>query len=243
MQSDNLDDSFIQDLFSEFGATGYMVYFGIISLICKENKNKLTGRAEFSSSFLKQKLHVSPVKLQEILGFCEGKGKLLFSFSDKKFNLDFPKMLEIKDNYTKDLQVTTKNVSNHKEVEVDTKDKEEDIKPIARPKKKPNPERVKTSLDRHHDLFLEKFGIKPVINGKQATLMARLEKSHGREKIFTLLDSFFQSTDKFIMDGGFTVEIFNSQINKLIANGSGNGQMTQLEKDRAYYKKISGATK
>ena len=125
MQSDNLDDSFIQDLFSEFGATGYMVYFGIISLICKENKNKLTGKAEFSSSFLKQKLHVSPRKLQEIIGFCEVKDKLLYSFSNKKFNLDFPKMLEIKDNYTKDLQVTMKNVSNHKEVEVDTKDKED----------------------------------------------------------------------------------------------------------------------
>ena len=117
--TDSLDDPFIQELLVEFGANGYLAYFGIIEIIAKENKNNLTGKLTVSPTFLKQKLHISSGKLQEIFRFCSGKGKLIFNFSQENFDFDFPKIAEIKDNYSKDLQGACKKLSNQKEVEVE----------------------------------------------------------------------------------------------------------------------------
>ena len=135
--TDSLDDPFIQELLVEFGANGYLVYFGIIEIIAKENKNNLTGKLTVSPTFLKQKLHISSGKLQEIFRFCSGKGKLIFNFSQENFNFDFPKIAEIKDNYSKDLQGACKKLSNHKEVEVEVE--VEKNKHISSELKKPQP--------------------------------------------------------------------------------------------------------
>ena len=130
MQSDNLDDPFIQDLICEFGGNGYLIYVGIVSLICKENKTELTGKATFSGRYLKQKLHISQRKVEEILKFCEGKGKLFLNISQensnisqKNFHFNFPKILEIKDNHSTNLQVTCKSLApknKSKEIEKET---------------------------------------------------------------------------------------------------------------------------
>jgi len=106
---DHLDDPFIQELLYEFKSDGYLVYFGTIALICKENKyDNLTGRATFRGRFLKEKFHVSVTKLQQIYDFCVTKGKLSFNFHEKNFDFDFPKILEIKDSHSKGFQVTSK---------------------------------------------------------------------------------------------------------------------------------------
>jgi len=106
--TDHLDDPFIQELIYKFGANGYMVYFGVISLICRENKNQITGEATFPGRYLKEKFHISVGKVEEILGFCQGKGKLLFNFHEKNFNFNFPKILEIKDNHSYNFKATSK---------------------------------------------------------------------------------------------------------------------------------------
>ncbi len=120
---DHLDDPFIQELLYEFKADGYLVYFGTISLICKENKyDNVTGKATFRGRFLKEKFHVSVTKLQQIYDFCQTKGKLSFNFHEKNFDFDFPKILEIKDSHSKGFQVTSKSLPPKKkkeEVEVE----------------------------------------------------------------------------------------------------------------------------
>lgn len=108
-----------------FSHAGYVAWFGLIEIICKENGNKLTGKLEISPTYLKRKLRISSAKLQQIFGFCSTNGKLLFDFSQEKWSFDFPKIAEIKDNYTKDLQVASKKLSKHKEVEAKA-DKEVD---------------------------------------------------------------------------------------------------------------------
>ena len=128
--TDSLDDPFIQELIMEFGANGYLAWFGIIEIICKENGNQLTGNLSISPTFLKQKFHISSGKLQEIFDFSSRKGKLFFNISEEKFNFSLTKILEIKDNYTKDLQGACKKPSNHKEEEVEEEaeaDKDKEI--------------------------------------------------------------------------------------------------------------------
>lgn len=123
--TDSLSDPFIEELMDNFSHAGYVAWFGLIEIICKENGNKLTGKLEISPTYLKRKLRISSAKLKQIFNFCATNGKLLFDFSQEKWIFDFPKVAEIKDNYTKDLQVTSKKLSNHKEVEVEVEAKAE----------------------------------------------------------------------------------------------------------------------
>lgn len=126
--SDALDDPFIQELIDEFGPSGYLAWFGLIEIIAKENGNKLTGKLEVKPSFLKRKLRISVKKLKEIYRFCSGevgqnldktsaKPKLLFNFQKEKWVFELTKMLELKDNYIKDLQATSKKPSIEEEEE------------------------------------------------------------------------------------------------------------------------------
>lgn len=126
--SDALDDPFIQELIDEFGPSGYLAWFGLLEIIAKENGNKLTGKLDVKPQYMKRKLRISVNKLEQIYKFCSEevkenlnktstKPKLLFNFSSEKWNFNCPKILELKDNYIKDLQATGKKPSKHKEEE------------------------------------------------------------------------------------------------------------------------------
>lgn len=226
MQSDNLDDSFIQDLLYKFGAPGYLAYFGIISLICKENKNELTGKAEFSSTFLKQKLHISSGKLQEILRFCEGKGKVLFHFSEKKFKLEIPKILEIKDNYTAHFVATKNNVSNQSDTYTkDTDTKEEEVENSPPPRRRVEADRNPTDKPDVQDCivhyeceFLKKFNKSPYVKNMQATkALIPIVKKFGVEATKILLTKYLGMTDPFVAEKGYPIYLFPDAVNGLQA--------------------------
>jgi hypothetical protein len=120
--TDALDDIFVQELILEFGSNGYLVFFGLIEIIAKENGKILTGKLEISPAILKQKFHISERKIEEILKFCSRKLKVLFDNSEKKWKLEIPKMLKFKDNYTSDLEAASKNIASH----IRDRDKRED---------------------------------------------------------------------------------------------------------------------
>ncbi|MCK5602154.1 DUF4373 domain-containing protein [Candidatus Pacearchaeota archaeon] len=127
--TDSLSDPFIEELMDNYSHAGYVAWFGLIEIICKENKYNITGDLEISPIYLKRKLRISTAKLKQIFGFCQTKGKLLFNISQEKWIFKFSKVADLKDNYTKNLQVTSKKVS--LEVEEDKKKKEKKKKPLA----------------------------------------------------------------------------------------------------------------
>jgi hypothetical protein len=120
--TDSLSDPFIEELMDNYSHAGYVAWFGLIEIICKENKYNVTGDLEISPIYLKRKLRISTTKLEQIFDFCQTKGKLLFNISQEKWVFKFSKVAELKDNYTKNLQATGKKVS--LEVEEDKKKKE-----------------------------------------------------------------------------------------------------------------------
>lgn len=204
-----------------------MVYFGIISLVCKENKKELTGKAQFSATFLKQKLHISSAKLEKILRFCEEKDKLLFRFSEKKFNLEIPKILEIKDNYTKDLQVTSKNVSKQTEAytkEAYKEETEEEYKappPRRRvevdrsPEEKPCVQDCLTHYESEYLRLFEKIPQVFAVNDSQK-LRPILEKRGFEETNFLITRYLEIKDDEKILKAGYPLCLFPSAINKII---------------------------
>lgn len=165
--TDSLDDPFIQELMDEFSHLGYVIFFGIIEIIAKENKNEVTGTVSISPTYLGRKLRTTPRKVREVLEFCQEHGRLSVNFTpakvrqlsgntpttvgqssdncqtnarqssnnrQKKWEIHFPKIAEIKDNYTKDLQGSCKKLSKHKEKEKEEekeKEKEKALKTSA----------------------------------------------------------------------------------------------------------------
>lgn len=105
---------------------------------------------------------------------------------------------------------------------------EEDAEPVEEPKAKsrkarrpqpatqPNPG-VRAVIDYYHDLFVQQFGEKPVIQGgKDGATVKRLVAAYGVDKLKTLLDAFFESRDPFVVQSGYTLGVFSSQVNKLL---------------------------
>jgi hypothetical protein len=122
--SDAIDDPFIQELMDEFGHFGYVGWFGLIEIIAKESGAELTGKVSVSPTYVRRKLRSSWTKVELLLTFCQTFGKLSFTFSGKNLQIEIPKMLELRDNYTKDLQASGKKPSKHKEARIKNKEKE-----------------------------------------------------------------------------------------------------------------------
>ncbi|MCK4784643.1 MAG: hypothetical protein KAV87_12895 [Desulfobacteraceae bacterium] len=79
------------------------------------------------------------------------------------------------------------------------------------------------AINFYHDLFLEKFGEKPYINGgKDGRIFKNIVSQCGIEKTKELLEEFFNSDDGFIQESGYTAGVFQTQINKLLIGASGN---------------------
>ena len=115
--SDSLDDPFIQDLLEKFGAKGYLAYFGLLEIIAKENGHTLTGKLDINPSYLRRKLRLSITVMTRIFHYCDTSMKLSCDFREKLWHFEVKKLLDLKDNYIKDLQATGKKPSIEVEVE------------------------------------------------------------------------------------------------------------------------------
>ncbi len=80
-----------------------------------------------------------------------------------------------------------------------------------------NPD-IKKFIDHYHNTFLERFNEKPMIDGgKDGKIIKSLLGTYEIDLLKELLDKFFNSADPFILQSGYTIGVFKSQINKLIA--------------------------
>src|SRR3990167_8903132 len=167
MTSD-IDDPFIHDLIEQFGGNGYMVYFGTISILCRETKKEIPENFTIPLSFLKRKFRISATKVEQILNFCSTNGKLSFQISNNfpaKVDFQFPKLIEIQDEWSKRLRsysgVTPKKHVLEVEVEVDVdKNKETSLK-------EKNIKKEKTVLE-HGDEIQDLDFIKKVLENLNA---------------------------------------------------------------------------
>ena len=132
--SDSLDDPFIQSLFDKFSHRGYVAYFGLIEIIAKESGKNLTGKLSINPTYIARKLRIRRATLALIYDYCATLSKLQFDNHGKEWHFNMPKMLELKDNYTRDLEATTKKPSKQTETEEEVekdKEKEKNIKHMA----------------------------------------------------------------------------------------------------------------
>lgn len=223
MMTDNLDDPFIQDLICEFGAEGYLVFFGVISLICRENKKNVTGKAEFSARFLKQKLHISPTKVRLILDFCQTKGKLFFTFSAEKFNFCFPKILEIKDDYSRKSGHSPDKVHAKTEVEVEVD--------IEVDKETHTQEAVCVMVDFFRCEFAKIHGVKPPPD-QAKKIYAGLVQHFSLDDLKRATQAFLECRDPPLFDAGYPIAWLPHRLPGLLAKKTKEAPVLPLKKVR-----------
>lgn len=217
--TDHLDDPFIHDLIHEFGGNGYMIYYGIIALICKENKKELTGKATFSLSYLRFKFNLKSKTIQNVISYCQECNKFVAVFSENKISFDFPKILEIRDEYSrKSGQAQDKLPPRSKSKSKDTKEGELEIEPPHQngsPQNKTNPVLV-TCIKHYRKKFLGKFNSKPMIESGDLTLLGVIVDQYGKSGTMCLIDDLFSSKDEFICQSSYSIKLFSKVINQLL---------------------------
>ncbi len=98
-------------------------------------------------------------------------------------------------------------------------------------------------LTRFDDRHFERFGTRVGFNGaKDSKRMADLWRQRQGDPVTVemLIDAFFQSRDKFILEAGFTVGVFISQIGKLVTRVPRETAPTEHWEDEC--KRLHGGT-
>lgn len=190
--TDSLDDPFIHDLMDEFGATGYLAFFGLIEIIGKENGHNVTGKLSVSPTYLRRKLRTSQGKLRQVYDFCQTFGKLSVRFSEKLWEFEFIKMAEIKDNYTRDLEVADKKLSLEEEVEVEEEEYKEEVEgegEIPPPPKKDLMPEIKEIIDYLNTIVGTSF--RATTKKTKELIKVRLSEGFSIDDFKTVIDKKF----------------------------------------------------
>lgn len=136
--SDSLDDPFIFELMDEFGADGYLVFFGTLEIYSREFKPELNWKLNVTQSYLTQKLHKRQSTLViKILKHIQNSGKWELELNDNQVIIFIPKFTELIDEWSKRKLgscsvVAPKILKTDKEEEVEVEEEvDKDIPPIA----------------------------------------------------------------------------------------------------------------
>lgn len=124
----------------EFGAEGYGLYWLILETIAEQMDETNRCEVEFPISYWRKITGLSPKKLQTFVEFLSEVCDFSVKSTEKTLKIGCAKLLKIRDNHTKNLQVTYKQ---ELELEVDieaTHDKARATNKI----KKPPPEKIET---------------------------------------------------------------------------------------------------
>ncbi|MEW6212923.1 MAG: helix-turn-helix domain-containing protein [Acidobacteriota bacterium] len=102
---------------------------------------------------------------------------------------------------------------------------EPSVEPTASPAATSGDDPIKIVIARYQELFVEKFGEKPNIHrGKDGKIIQGLYSRYGLEKLLYWLGRFFNSTDPFVIESGYTLGVFSTKLNSLIAQSKGSPQ-------------------
>lgn len=108
-KSNSSENKFIENLEELFGLEGYARWFKILEKIALEMDESNKCYAEHSwikwQSFLKGKRN----KLETFLEHCQNENRIKLEQTGNILRISCPNILELRDNYTKDLQATSKN--------------------------------------------------------------------------------------------------------------------------------------
>ena len=158
------DGEFLSWLIDQYGLEGYARWWIILEKIGARMDKSDCCSASYSlekwSSFLRQKQN----KMKTFLEQIENKSKIFLELNGNILTIKVPNLLKYKDNYSKDLEATSKKLPS-KEVEVDIDKEEKKINKEKSPLKKKKQKRISAltperliQFERWYNLYPKKVG-------------------------------------------------------------------------------------
>lgn len=105
------EDIKIQKLMEKYGIAGYAYYFTLIELCARSWKPGAPPIFHFTPRQIFHLWRTKPSHGRHVLVTLSDVGGIQITSSDLEVRIEFPKLLEIKDNYTKDLQDSCKKLA------------------------------------------------------------------------------------------------------------------------------------
>lgn len=112
--SNSRNDIFIQQLFDEFGHMGTSCWWMLVETVAENSGQPVTGKISIPPKILARNLRTSQTKAEQLLRFCQTNGKVLVDFTVDSWDIELPKILEIRDKYTNDLHMSYKSLTPNK---------------------------------------------------------------------------------------------------------------------------------
>ena len=208
--SDSLDDPFIFDLVKKYKGNGYLVFFGCLEILAREES--FDESLTVSYDFLSKKLQLSAKVLKNILNFIAEKGRFEVVFFDSEISIFCPKLKALRDykHYNKEGSDNRKNgAQNTPKIPLEReKEKEKEIKSTK-------DFRVKEIIDYFFDKHLEITGNKVLIDGgKDGKTIKGMLATFGPDDLKRRIIAFLTDKDKWLDGKRRDIGMFKSQINK-----------------------------
>lgn len=187
-KTNSSDREFLKEVENIFGLEGYARWFKLLEKIgsVMGGENGCSASYPWSDwqTFLKGKRN----KLETFLEHLENKQRIKRKLTGNILEIECSKMLEIKDNYTTNLQVTNNKLSprvKSKEIRVKSKDKKLVAKKPATPPKDPPEIQDSTKVERFWmDAYRDKYDSEPEWNfARDRKILKGLVDRHGLDEV------------------------------------------------------------
>ncbi len=220
-ETDSIHSEKLTRLKNEFGFEGYGRYWRIMELVAERMDGSNRCHIELPE---KEWLRLLSIRRQSfnyyltVIRLLFDSWRITTDNETQLIRIEIPNLLGKRDNYTSDLQASSKKLPNRsrsrKEEERDTFSQEISLKKNAQ-KNTPNTE-VTQAISHYSDEYLRIHGTKPYVNGASYKTFQALLKTRPIEQVNTLTTDYLSLADEKLRDKGYPIEWMPNHINRLL---------------------------
>ena len=220
-ETDSIHSEKLSRLKNEFGFEGYGRYWRIMELVAERMDGSNRCHIELPE---KEWLRLLSIRRQSfnyylsVIRLLFDSWRITTDNETQLIRIEIPNLLGKRDNYTSDLQASSKKLPNRsrsrKEEERDTFSQEISLKKNAQ-KNTPNTE-VTQAISHYSDEYLRIHGTKPYVNGASYKTFQALLKTRPIEQVNTLTTDYLSLADEKLRDKGYPIEWMPNHINRLL---------------------------
>jgi hypothetical protein len=220
-ETDSIHSEKLSRLKNEFGFEGYGRYWRIMELVAERMDGSNRCHIELPEKEWLRLLSIRRPSFNHYLSVI----RLLFDSwritTDNEtllIRIEIPNLLGKRDNYTSDLQASSKKLPNRsrsrKEEDRETVSQETFPKQVAI-KPPTNPD-IKVAIAHYSDEYFRIHGTKPHVNGATCKTFQALLTTKSIEQVNTLTTDYLSLADEKLRDKGYPIEWMPNHINRLL---------------------------
>jgi len=220
-ETDAIHSEKLTRLINEFGFHGYGQFWRIVELVAERMDGSNRCHIELpKKEWLRLLSMRRPLfdRYLVVISLLFDSWRITTDNETLLIRIEIPNLLEKRDNYTSDLQASSKKLPkrsrSRKEEDKESLSQESSLKKTAL-KPSANPD-VKVAIDHYSDEYLRINGTRPHVNGAACKIFQTLLNTKPIEQVNTLTTGYLSLVDEKLRDKGFPIEWMPNHINRLL---------------------------